>query len=55
MRHGWVVEYLNSKGEWAVTAGAGLTKRDATREMNFYWRYNSPEMKFRVSKYVSAK
>lgn len=50
----WIIEQQNRIGLWAPTVGAGLTRKEAVREMNHYWKFNFPEDKFRVKKYISA-
>lgn len=50
----WIIEQKDKDGLFKPTVGAGLTRDDAVREMNYYWKTNFPKNKFRVKKYVSA-
>lgn len=52
--HIWLIEQKDKDGLFRPTVGAGLTRGDAVREMNYYWKTNHPESRFRVKKYVSA-
>ncbi|MGZ3235744.1 MAG: hypothetical protein ACXU8A_00040 [Burkholderiaceae bacterium] len=54
MMHIWIVEMKCGKN-WEPCASAHLTRKDAKREMGFYWRFNNPVDKFRVKKYVPAQ
>jgi hypothetical protein len=52
--HVWLVEVETAKGCGVFTpvACAQPSRSEARREMNFYWRNNYPDHKFRVVKYV---
>lgn len=40
----WVVEMLSEKLKWEPCAAAFLTKKDAHREMMYYWKHNDPSI-----------
>jgi hypothetical protein len=40
---------------WEPTVGAYLSRSSARRQMEDEWRYNNPNDKFRVVKYVPEK
>ena len=48
----WVVEILE-KGRWKPSVSIGLTRQDARRERDFYWKYNFPNTKTRIRKYIA--
>jgi hypothetical protein len=50
----WIIEQKNKLGLWVPTVGAGLTRGDAIREIDQYWKVNYPEDHFRAKKYISA-
>lgn len=53
--HVWVVEMFSKTDKvWLPCAQAALARSDARRVMNFEWRHNYPDEKFRVVKYVRA-
>lgn len=49
----WVIEIKDGK-LWLPCAGAQLARKDAIRERDYDWRFNYPNDKFRVRKYVAA-
>lgn len=53
--HVWVIEMFSKiNNAWEPCAEAQISRSEARRVMNFYWRHNHPEEKFRVAKYVRA-
>ncbi len=51
--HVYVIEMKNQKTKkWEPCADAHLTKKDAMREVDYYWRYDNKDDEFRVKKYV---
>lgn len=50
----WVIEQKDSNGDWVPTASCGITRQAARRKMDLYWKFNYPDIKFRVKKYVQV-
>ena len=56
--HVWVIEMdcgTMRRPRFEPCSDAQVTKQDAEREMNYYWKHNNPTDSFRVKKYVRAK
>lgn len=53
--HIWVIEIqFEGRRKWEATVGAGLTRRDAKRELEQNWLSQGGGNKCRIRKYVVA-
>lgn len=52
IRRVWIVERSADGKKWEPCGCSQLTRKDAIREKAFYWKYNHPEWRCRVSKYI---
>ena len=53
MSHVWVVE-MDCLGIWKPVKGIGITRADCRKEKRVF-KFNNPDDKFRVRKYVRAE
>lgn len=53
--HIWVIEYYDPRtSAFDPVADAHPSRSDARRQLKFDWKFNYPDEKFRVVKYVRA-